>query len=1423
MPPNEIRALGLDIGSVSLDVVVLDGAGAMLDGDYIRHHGCPDQTLIDTLEKLERAHSITHAAVTGTAAGRIASLLPACAVNEVLAQVAAASVLYPQARSIIDIGGQDGKYIQLESVREHGKPAVRLRDFSVSSTCAAGTGGFLDRQAARLGLQGEDELAAAALRSRHPARIAGRCSVFAKSDMIHLQQQGVPVEDIVAGLCRAMARGFKAGVVGAKSLDAPVALVGGVMFNAGVVKALAAVLGLTDGDLFSPPNFALTGAMGAAFFALRGQGEARLYVGLSALRRGLEQEPETRTLAPLRARRGGEAERPEPEPSASTDASDAAADLFRLPLRQKTGLFLGIDIGSISTNIVLLDQEKRLVAKYYLMTAGRPIEAVKTGFRDIIERYGDRAQVLAVGVTGSGRHLIGDLIGADVVVNEITAHAEAAVFIDPQVDTIFEIGGQDSKYVRLENGLVRDFTMNKACAAGTGSFLEEQAEKLAISVKKDFARLALAAEHPVDCGEQCAVFMDSEVVRHQQRGAPTGDIVAGLAYSIATNYLHRVVEKRPVGQRILFQGGVAFNAAVAAAFENLTGKNIVTPPHHEVMGAIGCCLLARRQQAATTGLTTGFTGFKVLERGYEQESFQCDHCANQCDISRIRVAGHQPLFYGGRCQRYETSRLRRVQGLRDFFAERDRLFMTAYMPGKGAGGRGVIGYPRILTFYEYYPFFLAFFSELGFAVLTSPPTNGEIARIGVSAVATTACFPTKVAHGHAAWMKTAIGEGRADWMFIPAVRETLPTAAAHPHANHCSYIQFIPDLLNEALQLEHSGVKFLCPALHFRLGKEHVRRELEKTAALLGVTSRAEVRRACRVAYETQARFRASRDQLGRQAFAELGEHGKAVVVVVGKAHNIHDPGVNMGLARLLRGMGAQAIPGDLLDLFHSPEVGEAWRNMTLAMGQRALAAADIIRRDPRLNAIYLTNFGCVNDSMYPRFFGREMGEKPFLTLEIDEHSAEAGVVTRCEAFLDAAANFKAVRPIMPRRIQRAEFDPDSDRVLYLPHAAHGMAVWAAALRAHGVNACVLPPPDERSLRWGRRLLDGKECLPCTLMTGDMARLILEDGADPAKVAFFMPGSCGSCRYDLFNPLQRIVFEDLGLGDVVLVDEYKGANRRLHAIMDGLSCGLLSWRGFIAADILEKLRLRTRPYELVFGETDRVCRACLENLVNVVEEKGAVEEVVIDMVQKIRAVAVDRSVFRPLIGLVGEAYLRNVEFAGNDIIRQVERLGGEICMPAIMEVLWYSLYKERYFHELANHRLQALLRRLQHGFLRRVERRMRRHSATVLSEPYEQSIWDTIAESGLNLDAGLGFGASLAMARRGARGIIHAIPFNCVPGAVIQGLEGRFRALFPNLPFMTICFSGQDDAGARVRLEALAHQCRDSAPKAARHEPVGRS
>ena len=428
--------------------------------------------------------------------------------NEIIAQAKAAQRLYPKIRTIIDIGGEDSKLVLLEE--ENGR--LKISDFSMNTLCAAGTGSFLDQQASRLGLTIED-FGELALKSKTPPRIAGRCSVFAKSDMIHLQQIATPDYDIVAGLCYAMARNFKSNVGKGKDFPKPILFQGGVAANLGMRKAFQEVLELSDGELIIPKYFASMGAIGAVLVTLekkeKRQGSGALT--LAALRRYLEEHREDRTplkplfLSPLHL----------VERKHGPTSSEASGE-------EKVEAYLGIDVGSISTNLVVIDRNKKVLAKRYLMTAGRPIEAIRTGLQEVGEEIGDRVEIRGVGTTGSGRYLTADFVGADLVRNEITAQATAAIHIDPEVDTIFEIGGQDSKYISIDNGVVVDFEMNKVCAAGTGSFLEEQAEKLDVSIKGEFGALALSAESPVKMGERCTVFIESDLVHHQQTGSRKG-------------------------------------------------------------------------------------------------------------------------------------------------------------------------------------------------------------------------------------------------------------------------------------------------------------------------------------------------------------------------------------------------------------------------------------------------------------------------------------------------------------------------------------------------------------------------------------------------------------------------------------------------------------------------------------------------------------------------------------------------------------------------------------------------------------------------------------------------------------------------------------------------------------------------------------
>ncbi|HBC78713.1 MAG TPA: CoA activase, partial [Bacteroidales bacterium] len=617
--------LGLDIGSVSLNTVLLDDKYIVIEDYYDYVHGKPFKVLRDRLTAVLKNHSsdnIAGIAVTGTGGKLATELIGGIFVNEIIAQATSSGRLYPDAQTVIEIGGEDSKLILLEKDPSNGH--ARLVDFEMNSICAAGTGSFLDQQARRIGVPIEKEFGEMSLKSVDPPRIAGRCSVFAKSDMIHHQQLATPLHDIVAGLCFALARNFRSNVARSKEIKKPVIFSGGVAANIGMIRAFREVLSLNENELIIPEHHASMGAIGAVMYAHSNKLDMNHFKGMEKLEEYLSVDSTLFNSLP---------------PLVESEAVYNKIVEFKKDPHKKKEVYLGIDVGSLSTNVVLIDPDHNVVSRRYLPTAGKPLEAIQKGMTEIFDEVGEYVEVIGAGTTGSGRYLTGDFIGADTIQNEITAQATAAIDYDPTVDTIFEIGGQDSKYISIENGVVVDFEMNKVCAAGTGSFLEEQAEKLNINIVEEFGCMALNSECPVKLGDRCTVFMESDLNSYMQKGARNENLVGGLAYSIVYNYLQKVVADRKVGNKIFFQGGVTNNKAVVAAFEYVTGKKITIPPHFDVTGAIGVAILA--QKAMKPEQKTTFKGFGVRNVIYENSRFTCQSCVNHCEISRIKIAGEK--------------------------------------------------------------------------------------------------------------------------------------------------------------------------------------------------------------------------------------------------------------------------------------------------------------------------------------------------------------------------------------------------------------------------------------------------------------------------------------------------------------------------------------------------------------------------------------------------------------------------------------------------------------------------------------------------------------------------------------------------------------------------------------------------------------
>lgn len=1372
--------VGIDIGSTSINLVLARGL-TVYEEHYIRHKGKPGKVAADALRDVERRFPslIEDVGVTGTGGKEFASSIGAAFTNEIVAITKAFGRFYPHVRSIMDIGGEDSKFVLVET--DKGKTGLRIRDFSMNTLCAAGTGSFLDQQASRLGFTIE-EFAEISLRSEHPPRIAGRCTVFAKSDMIHLQQIATPDYELVAGLCYALARNFKSNITKGKDIKKPVAFIGGVAGNAGMVRAMKEVFSLDGEDLIVPEYFASMGALGAVQAMLDEPGKRSGYGGMVELG-NYSRSASVEAQAPL----------------SLSERNRHIIYEIRSP-RNRTRIYFGVDVGSISTNLVAIDEEKNVLAKRYLMTEGRPLEAVKRGLAEIGDEIGSMVEVVGVGTTGSGRYLTADFIGADIVRNEITAQAEAAITIDPKVDTIFEIGGQDSKYISIENGVIVDFEMNKACAAGTGSFLEEQAERLGVKIKEEFAALALDSVRPVRMGERCTVFIESDVNHHQQGGSKTEDIAAGLCYSIVLNYLNRVVGDRRVGDNIFFQGGTAFNKGVVAAFEGVLDRPITVPSHHDVTGAIGVAILAMKER---TWDKSSFKGFDLSKRSYQISSFECKGCENLCEIRKVTCEGETPLYYGSRCEKYDVVRKVAKNQIEDLFRTRDELLHDMY-DHKATGE--VIGIPKILNMYELLPFWRSFLTELGFSVVLSDQTNKRVIKEGVEHIIVEACFPIKVAHGH---ILNLLNRG-IKRVFVPSIIDMKKLSGNVVSSYACPYAQSIPYTAKASIDFEEAGATLESPVIYLGRGRATTLNNLTAFGKALG-KSKKEVERAFNIASDVQETFYHRCLEAGSRF---LSEHQRCdrVIVLVGRPYNSMDPGANLNIHKKLLDLGVPAIPIDMLPL-EEVEVDEDLKDMYWGYGQKILRAAKIIKTHRNLYAVYVTNFGCGPDSFITHFFKKIMSGKPFLQLEIDEHSGDAGIITRLEAFFDSIKNTKrATRTEGPKA---PEFLLDGrSRKIYLPYMSDHSFALASAFKACGIEAEVMGESDDETVQLGRKCTLGKECYPCILTTGDMLKTATSRRFDPKKSAFFMPSGGGPCRFGQYYKLHRMVLDEHGFGDVPIYSPDQDERLYRELQMLGGKFTRLGWRGIVATDLLMKMLHETRPHETVAGSADKVYDKMLTQVLIAIEAGGGqMFETLEQAVHEFLALPLSRK-RRPVVGIVGEIYIRSNPYSNHNLVRKVEEFGGQAWLAPITEWVTYVNYTGKkktgktlsnflsvtltdYIQKKDEHKMEGIFGRyLQYGREPKIE--------CVLSQasPYLHESFEG--------EAILTIGKSIDFMQKGVSGLINAMPFTCMPGTISSALMKLVQKTY-DVPILNIAYDGQGHTNVTSRLEAFMHQVKEYA------------
>ena len=1362
--------LGIDVGSVSAKLSLIDEDGRTVRQDVEKVNTGPRSAVSAligrTVADISR-EDITAVGVSGSGSSAMPDHLGWVTCSSSLAIASGVLHFHPDARTIIQIGGQSSLIIELED-------GLR-KPWKVESNplCAAGTGRFLEQQAYRLGISMED-FATLALKCEGVApRIAARCSVFAKTDLIHLQQKGVTVEPMLYALCESVARmvgSFKKG-----PFVSPIYAVGGVAANAAIIKALTDVVSIRNGEpaeITVPDNYLYAQSLGTALLTI---GKHSNSVVLDA------QDVSTQYFQ-----------------MPALEKVDGNAPSSQPVVTEKCVGYLGINIGSTSTKAAIVDEKGNVLVKHYLMTAGRPVQAVKELFSRLLDKGAGKAEIAGVGITGSGRYLVGSLVGADLIKNEITAQTRAAAEQDPGAD-IIEIGGQDSKLVIKKNGVVVDYQMNKACAAGTGSFIDELAEMLGVRVTDgQFARLAFDAPFTIDLGTRCASFMAQSVARAQQEGVPLEVITSSLAIGIAKNYLSKVVENRRLGDRVILTGAVFYNQAVVSAFQReLPDKQLIVPEHKEITGAIGAALLAREH---VDGRPSHFKGFQtVIDASVDLSTFTCKGCDNNCTITKMQVPGEAPTFYGSRCDRYDASAGHARQ--RTAFDDRDDLLFVGSDDTTGTGP--MVGIPRALLVYDYAPLLISFVRALGARPVVTGKSTGDVIARSTELAYTDSCFPMKILHGHAASLKDA------DFILYPSAIRLGAMEGAEDQKYACPLVQASPYIIRQAVGL---GDRLLIPTLDFSRGDTDVIDNLVQAALKMGF-SKEKGRIAAEAGLRAMVEFRELQAGKAERLLAEIHDGDRLGVVMLARAYMSQDSGANLGIAEKLAQLGVVPIPLDYLPLDRvNPK--DYQDRPYWAYERKFISAAKLIADDPRLYGLVLTNFGCGPNSFMLRMVHDIMGNKPLGQLEIDEHAAEAGIVTRIEAFVDTIvghAKSGQVPTVEPQAIYRGiDVLSKSDRMLLIPYMSPHAELIGAAMRGQGVNALVLPEPDSRVLNYADKVTSGVECLPFRVTLGGFLQHYYENGHDTSKVAAFMASAYGPCRLGHYAGEQRRVFQDLGMDMPMFASVSNNGYRdmELGSRMDVFSFVERTWKGCVAVDLLQKMLWRSRPYEVEPGSADRLFRKYVDAISVRLEARRSSKDLVTAAAAEFKTLIDPSLPRRPLVGINGEIFLRSNDFSNAHLVRCCEQAGLEVLVSPMAE--WMKYVARRNVEDAIRDRSlrRLVVNYVLEKFQEQTERSLEAPCAGFVEpDPPTRHLLSYSRRwlsSRCGSEAVLSIGSGVEwMDNPHFAGVISVMPHGCMPGGIVAAMSEGFSAMYQK-PWINVTYDGILESANLTRIQNFA-------------------
>ncbi len=1397
MENNNLNKLGIDIGSTTVKVAVLDENNQILFSDYERHFANIRETLASLVTKaLEKLGDLKLSPViTGSGGLTLAKHLEVPFVQEVVAVSTALSEYAPKTDVAIELGGEDAKIIYFEN----GNVEQRM-----NGICAGGTGSFIDQMASLIQTDAAG-LNEYAKNYQEIYPIAARCGVFAKTDIQPLINEGATREDLSASIFQAVVNQTISGLACGKPIRGHVAFLGGPLhFLSELKNAFIRTLNLDEEHTIEPENSHLFAAIGSAL-NYKEDSITTLSSLKEKLSSDLHMEFEVARMQPLFEDQAEYDEFLNRHRGHNIKTADLAS--------YQGSCYLGIDAGSTTTKIALIGEDGSLLYSFYSNNNGSPLATALRSIKEIYKLLPDGAKIVHSCSTGYGEALLKAALLLDEGEVETVAHYYAAAFFDPKVDCILDIGGQDMKCIKIKNQTIDSVQLNEACSSGCGSFIETFAKSLNYSVQ-DFAKEALFAKNPIDLGTRCTVFMNSKVKQAQKEGATVADISSGLAYSVIKNALFKVIklsDASELGQNIVVQGGTFYNDAVLRSFEKISGCKVVRPDIAGIMGAFGAALIAReRYEENQTSSMLSTDEINALT--FDTELTRCQGCTNHCLLTVNHFSGDRKYITGNRCEK-GLGEVKKKEDVPNLFAYKNRR-MFAYPPlSKEEAVRGTVGIPRVLNLYENYPFWAVFFKELKFRTLLSPQSTRKIYEMGIDSIPSESeCYPAKLAHGHISWLINK----QADFIFYPDIpfeRNEFPDS--NNHYNCPIVTSYAENIKNNVDAITSGQVRFLNPFLTF--GDYHA---LEKQLAEVFSTEfqipKEEIHAAVKAGWKELSDTRIEIEKKGEEVLEYLKANNKRGIVLAGRPYHV-DPEINHGIPELITSYGLAVLTEDSISHLHPVErpliVMDQWMYHS-----RLYAAANYVKTQDHLDLIQLNSFGCGLDAVTTDCVNDILSKsgKIYTCLKIDEVNNLGAARIRIRSLLAAIRvrekrNTDKNRTIVPANYNRVVFTEEMRKnytILCPQMSPIHFELLEPAFHTAGYNMVVLDNDNRTAIDTGLKFVNNDACYPSLIVVGQIMDAVLSGQYDMSKTAVLISQTGGGCRASNYIGFIRRALEKAGYKDVPVIsinlsglEKNPGFKITLPLIQHGLYA-------LIFGDIFMRCLYRTRPYEAVPGSANALHEKWKEKVIAFVAQNKVLSHR--KFKQMCREIIRDfdnlpmLDIKKPKVGVVGEILVKFLPAANNYLVDLLESEGAEAVVPDLTDFLLYCFYNQNFQVEyLGKNKKAARNANLGIAFFEwlRSAARDEFEKSRHFTPPAEISVLADYAKDIVSLgnQTGEGWfltGEMLELIHTGTNNIVCTQPFGCLPNHVVG--KGVIKELRKQHPLANIVAIDYDPGASEV-------------------------